>query len=43
VFAVVDFANGLRLGLETEERDPRDIARMVPLMIVGIVTGRRCW
>src|SRR5260370_489521 len=40
VFAVVDFANGLRLGLE----NPRnavlgDIARMVPLMIVGIVTG----
>src|SRR3989442_590760 len=40
VFAVVDFANGLRLGLE----NPRnavlgDVARMVPLMIVGIVTG----
>jgi uncharacterized membrane protein YfcA len=40
VFAVADFANGLRLGLE----NPRnavlgDIARMVPLMIVGIVTG----
>src|SRR5206468_9956652 len=40
LFAVVDFANGLRLGLE----HPRnavlgDIARMVPLMIVGIVTG----
>jgi uncharacterized membrane protein YfcA len=40
VFAVVDFVNGLRLGLE----NPRnavvgDIARMVPLMIVGIVTG----
>src|SRR5256886_16730875 len=40
VFAVVDFANGLRLGLE----NPRnavlgDIARMVPLMIVGIVIG----
>src|SRR5229473_385056 len=40
VFAIVDFANGLRLGLE----NPRnavlsDIARMVPLMIVGIVTG----
>jgi uncharacterized membrane protein YfcA len=40
VFAVVDFANGLRLGLE----NPRnavlgDIARMVPLMIVGIVAG----
>src|SRR5213082_3023500 len=40
VFAVVDFANGLRLGLE----NPRnavlgDIARMVPLMVVGIVTG----
>jgi uncharacterized membrane protein YfcA len=40
VFAIVDFVNGLRLGLE----NPRnailgDIARMVPLMIVGIVTG----
>jgi uncharacterized protein len=40
VFAVVDFANGLRLGLE----NPRnavlgDIARMVPFMIVGIVAG----
>src|SRR5437870_10713997 len=40
VFAVVDFANGLRLGLE----NPRnavlgDVARMVPLMIAGIVTG----
>ena len=40
VFAIVDFANGLRLGLE----NPRnalleDIACMVPLMIVGIVTG----
>jgi hypothetical protein len=40
VFAVVDFANGLRLGLE----NPRnavlgDIARMVPLMIAGIVAG----
>jgi uncharacterized membrane protein YfcA len=40
VFAVVDFANGLRLGLE----NPRnavlgDIVRMVPLMVAGIVTG----
>ena len=40
VFAIVDFVNGLRLGLE----NPRnavlgDIARMVPFMIVGIVTG----
>jgi uncharacterized membrane protein YfcA len=40
VFAMVDFVNGLRLGLE----NPRnavlgDIARMVPLMIGGIVTG----
>src|SRR2546427_10009349 len=40
VFAVVDFANGLRLGLE----NPRnavlgDIARMVPLMIGGFGTG----
>src|SRR5437763_17175680 len=42
VFAVVDFANGLRLGLE----NPRnavlgDIARMVPLMVVGVVTGTK--
>src|SRR5262245_15247456 len=40
VFAIMDFVNGLRLGLE----NPRnavlgDIARMVPLMVVGIVTG----
>ena len=40
MFAIVDFANGLRLGLE----NPRnavlgDIARMVPFMIVGIVVG----
>src|SRR5216683_2673425 len=40
VFAVVDFANGLRLGLE----NPRnavlaEVARMVPLMIVGVTTG----
>jgi len=39
-FAIVDFVNGLRLGLE----NPRnailsDIARMVPLMVVGIVVG----
>jgi len=40
VFAIVDFVNGMRLGLE----NPRnavlgDIARMVPLMIAGIVMG----
>src|SRR5258708_5485993 len=40
LFPIVDFSDGLRLGLE----NPRnavlgDIARMVPLMIVGIVTG----
>lgn len=40
VFAIVDFVNGLRLGLE----NPRnavlaEVARMVPLMIVGVVTG----
>src|SRR6266542_1080885 len=40
VFAVVDFVNGLRLGLE----NPRnavlaEVARMVPLMIVGVATG----
>jgi len=40
VFAVVDFANGLRLGLENPKSAILgDIARMVPLMIVGIVTG----
>jgi uncharacterized protein len=40
VFAVVDFANGLRLGLENPKNAILgDIARMVPLMIVGIVTG----
>lgn len=40
VFAIVDFANGLRLGLE----NPRnavvaEIGRMVPLMIVGVAAG----
>src|SRR5260370_814493 len=40
VFAIVDFVNGLRLGLE----NPRnavlaEVARMVPLMIVGVTTG----
>ena len=40
VFAIVDFANGLRLGLENPKNAILgDIARMVPLMIVGIVTG----
>jgi len=40
VFAVVDFANGLRLGLENPKNAVLgDIARMVPLMIAGIVTG----
>jgi len=40
VFAVVDFANGLRLGLENPKNAILgDIARMVPLMIAGIVTG----
>src|SRR5438477_612383 len=40
VFAVVDFANGLRLGLEYPRNAVLgDIARMVPLMVVGIVTG----
>src|SRR4029077_16676838 len=40
VFAIVDFANGLRLGLENPRNAVRgDIARMVPFMIVGIVTG----
>jgi len=40
VFAIVDFANGLRLGLENPKNAVRgDIARMVPFMIVGIVTG----
>jgi uncharacterized membrane protein YfcA len=40
VFAFVDFVNGLRLGLENPKNAILgDIARMVPLMIVGIVTG----
>src|SRR5438876_9741467 len=40
VFAVVDFANGLRLGLENPKNAVLgDIARMVPLMIVGVVAG----
>ncbi len=40
VFAIVDFANGLRLGLENPKNAILgDIARMVPLMIAGIVTG----
>src|SRR5437660_2188507 len=40
VFAVVDFANGLRLGLENPKNAILgDIARMVPLMIAGIITG----
>src|SRR5262249_14572534 len=40
VFAIVDFANGLRLGLENPKNAIKaDIARMVPFMIVGIITG----
>src|SRR5262247_3391862 len=40
VFAIVVFANGLRLGLENPKNAIKgDIARMVPFMIVGIVTG----
>jgi len=40
VFVVVDFANGLRLGLENPRNAVKgDVARMVPLMIAGIVTG----
>ncbi len=40
VFAVVDFANGLRLGLENPKNAMLgDIARMVPLMVVGIIGG----
>ena len=40
VFAIVDFVNGVRLGLE----NPRnavlaELVRMVPLMIVGVVLG----
>src|SRR3981189_794145 len=39
VFAVVDFVNGLRLGLENPKNAILgDIARMGPLMIVGSVT-----
>ena len=40
VFAIVDFANGVRLGLENPKNAVLgDIARMVPLMVVGIVAG----
>jgi uncharacterized membrane protein YfcA len=40
VFAIVDFVNGLRLGLENPKNAVLgDIARMVPFMIAGIVTG----
>lgn len=40
VFAVVDFANGLRLGLENPRNaNLGDIARMVPPMILGILAG----
>jgi len=40
VFAIVDFANGLRLGLENPKNAILgEIARMVPFMLVGIVTG----
>lgn len=40
VFAIVDFGNGLRLGLENPKNAILgEIARMVPLMIAGIVTG----
>jgi len=43
VFAIVDFANGLRwVGKTRATRSLGDIARMVPLMIVGIVTVPRC-
>jgi uncharacterized protein len=40
VFAIVDFVNALRLGLENPRNAVRDEwTRMVPLMIVGIVVG----
>jgi len=40
VFAIVDFANALRLGLENPRNAVKgEIARMVPLMFAGIVTG----
>jgi uncharacterized membrane protein YfcA len=40
VFSIVDFANGMRLGLEHPKNAvAADIARMVPMMILGIVTG----
>src|SRR5438270_10961427 len=40
VFAVVDFANALRLGLENPKNAILgDIARTVPLLTVAIVTG----
>src|SRR5258707_12090333 len=40
VFAIVDFANGLRLGLgNPRNAGPGDIPRMGPLMIARVVTG----
>ena len=40
VFVIVDFVNVLRLGLENPRNAVAgEIARMVPLMIVGIVAG----
>jgi uncharacterized protein len=40
VFAIVDFVNALRLGLENPRNAVRDEwTRMVPLMIVGIIVG----
>lgn len=40
VFAIVDFANGLRLGLENPKNAVLgEIARMAPLMLVGVVAG----
>ncbi len=40
VFAIGDFANALRLGLENPRNAARsEILRMVPFMIIGIVAG----
>jgi uncharacterized protein len=40
VFAIVDFVNALRLGLENPRNAVRDEwTRMVPLMIAGIIVG----
>jgi hypothetical protein len=40
VFAIVDFVNGVRLGLENPRNAAlAEVARMVPMMVVGVVLG----